>query len=803
MKIEMKLIIIIVGVNLAIYLMLGFFQSKKAYKNITLTNKASLAEAVEAQKQYKKDHLEKEKQEISPENKLTKKSTGLWDIIIGGVLVNISILSALFDMRGLYALIGLIPLVFLMQYEDSECMPPKKVTMHLNDEISDEHLAWKKEVLNNCGNEHFKDKDVLIIISSMCKIAGKSETNCACDNVFRMLQNSRDISAEIKTEIYKNYNEKISGNYKIDETLYLQYLLHFSPETQTMFKKFGPVIYTYINDTDLNERVYVYSDEKKSSRFNKNLDQDKLNLWHNQSLNQGGINKLTLSELNKLNIMVITYVESKYTYRFLDIHKNDSTKLWEARERLIHLLSLSPKKVEANFQKEILEPFLNKRKETEVVSSASEKYEEMAERRSVVVEGTTTTTSSEISIDEESWRRTVQLSFDNLKIKDKEIVKVINLMSQVSSKKNIDHACENVFKMLMLSKDIGNEAKAVIKNHYNDKIKNEYEIDGNRYLTFLLAFSPETQKQFKQNGIHMYTYIDDEELKQRLTYYSKKKIYNKFDVEKDALLIRLNLIKKIDNTPGITNFPEFAPRYEQFSIEDFNKVNSMLIAHLEKTKGLSFTELQKKNKNEIWLAKEQFEFLLSLCNQDLRENFDKVIEPLLTERKDTRSFTNTPTITSTTSSLHSTNNFAYATPNNYAMVPLVPSQSSYNNMPEPMYELHATDVPSKPINYVSHDTRYNNIDSYQKISLEKSKRIIEFNKRVLGERRLKSEEFKSTLNKARVMKNQNYYYHLKHFQDQDIKRATQRVNHPENNRENIEKLHKMHMAVANKYRRII
>ncbi len=48
------------------------------------------------------------------------------------------------------------------------------------------------------------------------------------------------------------------------------------------------------------------------------------------------------------------------------------------------------------------------------------------------------------------------------------------------------------------------------------------------------------------------------------------------------------------------------------------------------------------------------------------------------------------------------------------------------------------------------------------------------------------------------MKNQNYYYHLKHFQDQDIKRATQRVNHPENNRENIEKLHKMHMAVANK-----
>ncbi len=36
---------------------------------------------------------------------------------------------------------------------------------------------------------------------------------------------------------------------------------------------------------------------------------------------------------------------------------------------------------------------------------------------------------------------------------------------------------------------------------------------------------------------------------------------------------------------------------------------------------------------------------------------------------------------------------ANTTPNNYAMVPLVPSQSSYNNMPEPMYELHATDVP--------------------------------------------------------------------------------------------------------------
>ncbi len=38
------------------------------------------------------------------------------------------------------------------------------------------------------------------------------------------------------------------------------------------------------------------------------------------------------------------------------------------------------------------------------------------------------------------------------------------------------------------------------------------------------------------------------------------------------------------------------------------------------------------------------------------------------------------------------------------------------------YDLHETDVPSKPINYISHDTRYNNIDSYQKKFVRKVKK---------------------------------------------------------------------------------
>ncbi len=109
----------------------------------------------------------------------------------------------------------------------------------------------------------------------MSNIASNYQINIACSNVKSILMLVGDIDVKIKEEIISNYNKKYS--YEVNETKYLEYLLHFSIEAQTLFKKFGPVIYTPMNDTDLNERMKIYSIDKKVSRWNIKLDQIKLN----------------------------------------------------------------------------------------------------------------------------------------------------------------------------------------------------------------------------------------------------------------------------------------------------------------------------------------------------------------------------------------------------------------------------------------------------------------------------------------------------------------------------------------------